>query len=207
MLRRLIKPNSAAPDHVVPKYCSMYVFVWRETTRAGWTRSEVSSNNHRLVRVLQHPDSSVSRTGRQDEPLPSAACPWASVRILSEFFFPSQKSLSGREAIAKLQHRPQQQTPFSCRRAANLRTRRQPAKKTSNSTPVGKEGSHRFGKRAYWYPFLFWGNSGPECPLLVSCAFLLVCLLCFASYYQVVIQQAETYGRREENQWRRASSR
>ena len=90
-----------SPRRVVQKYRSVYKFVWRETTRAGWTRSEVSSNNHRLVqvssnnhrlvrissnhhrlvRVLKHPDGSVSRTGRQDKPLPQAACSWAWVRI------------------------------------------------------------------------------------------------------------------------------
>ena len=31
-----------------------------ESPRAGWTRSQESSNYHRLARVLKHPDSSVS---------------------------------------------------------------------------------------------------------------------------------------------------
>ena len=55
------------------KYRSIHVFICREITRAEWTRSEVSSNHHRLVRVLKHPDSSASPTGRWDELLPTAA--------------------------------------------------------------------------------------------------------------------------------------
>ena len=51
---------------------------------------------------FETPDSGVSRTGRQDEPLPSAACPWAWVRILGETHFPSKESLVGCEPIAKL---------------------------------------------------------------------------------------------------------
>ena len=39
--------------------------------------------------------------------------------------------------------------PLPCRQDANLETRRQAAKKTSNSTPVRKDGSHRLGKRVY----------------------------------------------------------
>ena len=78
----------------------------------------------------------------EDEPLlPPAACLSAWVRALGETLFPSPKSLLEYEPIAELQHRLQHQPPFSCRRAANLKTRRQPGKKTSNSTPVGKEGS------------------------------------------------------------------
>ena len=48
------------------------VLVWR-VTRVRWTQSKTSSNYHRLVRVLKHPDSSVTRSGRQDEPPPTAS--------------------------------------------------------------------------------------------------------------------------------------
>ena len=33
----------------------------------------ISSNHHRLIQVLKHPDSNVSRSGRWDEPLLTAA--------------------------------------------------------------------------------------------------------------------------------------
>ena len=45
----------------------MCMWKWKKRTRVGWTRSERSSNHHRLVRVLKHPDSSVIRSGRQDK--------------------------------------------------------------------------------------------------------------------------------------------
>ena len=178
-------------------------------TRAGWTRSQESLNHHRLVWVLKHPDSSVTRTGRQDEPLPPAACPWVWIRILGEILFPSPKSLSGGESIAKVQHRIQHQPSFFCRRAVNLNTRRQPAKKTSISTPVGKEGSHRLEKRVYWC-FHSWGNSGPGCPLLVLCAFVFACLSVMYCYYRVIIFQGaeENFGgekKTNEERNRRAS--
>ena len=43
--------QSCNPDRAVQKYRSMYMFVWRKTPRAGWTRSQDRSNHHRLVRV------------------------------------------------------------------------------------------------------------------------------------------------------------
>ena len=52
-----------------------------------------------------------------------------------------------RKPIAKSRQRLQHQTPFSCRRAANPKTGRKAAKKTSNLTLVGKEETHRFGRR------------------------------------------------------------
>ena len=58
-----------------PEPCQVYVSSWR-TTRVIWTRSEASSNHHRLVRVLKHPDSSVPRTrgrGMKDEPTSTAS--------------------------------------------------------------------------------------------------------------------------------------
>ena len=123
------------------------------------------------------------------------------VQVLGETLFPSQRSLLGREPIAKLQRRLQHQTPFSCRRAANLKKRRQPLKKTSNSTPVGKEGSHRLGKLMYRYSFLFQGNSGPGYPLLVSCAFVFACLSVVYCCYQVIpfLRAGENMGREEKN--------
>ena len=69
-LRRLIPYSTVAPAHKLPNLRQMYVSSWR-TTREGWTRSEASSNHHRLVRVLKRPDSSAPRTrgrGRKDEP-------------------------------------------------------------------------------------------------------------------------------------------
>ena len=88
--------------------------------------------------------------------------------------------------------------------------RRQPAKKTSNSTPVGKKGGHRLGKRVYWYSFLFWGNSGPGCPLLASCVFVFACLSVVYCSYQVIIflGAEESMGRKKktnEERNRRAS--
>ena len=42
----------------------------------------------------------------------------------------------------------------------------------------GKEGSHRFEKRMYWYYFLFlWGNSGLGCPACVLCFCLSACFV------------------------------
>ena len=41
--------------------------IWRKRTRVGWTWSKTSSNHHRPVRVLKHPDSSVTQTGRLDQ--------------------------------------------------------------------------------------------------------------------------------------------
>ena len=66
---------SVASARKLPNLRQMYVSSWR-TMRGGWTQSEASSNHHRLIRVLKHPDSSVSRArghGRQDEPPPPAS--------------------------------------------------------------------------------------------------------------------------------------
>ena len=93
LLRQLVQPNSVTSDRG-QRYHSMYMFIWRETTRADWTRSEVSSNHHRLVRVssnhhrlvrvssnhhrlervLKHAAGSVSKAGRWNKPLLTATC-------------------------------------------------------------------------------------------------------------------------------------
>ena len=109
-----INTAPVTPDRV-QKYRLMYVFIWTETTRAGWTRSERSSNHHRMVWVLKHPDSSVSRTGRWDESLSTTVYSSAGLRIRGETRFPSQISSSGREPIAKLQHRLPHQKSLSCK--------------------------------------------------------------------------------------------
>ena len=44
-----------------------------ENNEGRWTQSEASSNYPRLVRISKHPDSSVTRRGRQDEPPPTAS--------------------------------------------------------------------------------------------------------------------------------------
>ena len=54
---------------------------------------KISSNHHRLVRVLKHPDIIVPRTGRQNDPLPTAVCLLTWARTRGEFFFPPLKSL------------------------------------------------------------------------------------------------------------------
>ena len=118
-------------------------------TWVAWTQSETSSNHHRPVRVLKHPDSSVTQTGRLVKPPPPAACPRTWVRIWGETLLHLQNALA-REPTAKLRQRLQHRTPFSCNRDANPETRRHLATKTSSSTPVGKEESHRLGKRLYW---------------------------------------------------------
>ena len=119
-----------------------------------------------------------SLAGRQDEPLPPATWPWAWVRLL---IFPRKNRCLGCEPMAKLQPSLQHQTPCSCWRVANLKTRRQSAKKTSNSTLVGKEGSHRLEKRVYWYIILFpEGTLGRDARCLCLVFFFLACLLCIA---------------------------
>ena len=53
------------------------VCVHMEKKEAGMMDPEqISSNHHRLGRVLKHPDSSVPRTGRQDESLPTLFARW-----------------------------------------------------------------------------------------------------------------------------------
>ena len=67
-------PPVSTVQHCIPRSPNpeMWPDVWR-VTRVRWTQSETSSNHHRLVRVLKHPDSSVTRSGRQDEPPPTAS--------------------------------------------------------------------------------------------------------------------------------------
>ena len=50
-----------SPCPLDPNLRQVYVSSWR-ATRVRWTRSEASSNHHRLVRVSKRPDSSVPRT-------------------------------------------------------------------------------------------------------------------------------------------------
>ena len=71
--RRLIQHSTVTPDRRAPKYRPVHVFVQKRTKRIWWTRSKISSNLHRPVRVLKHPDSNVTQTGRLDEPPPPAS--------------------------------------------------------------------------------------------------------------------------------------
>ena len=57
-------PRSLNPE-MLPDVC-----VRLEEKNEGWMNPE---RHHRLVRVLKHPDSSVTRSGRQDEPPPTAS--------------------------------------------------------------------------------------------------------------------------------------
>ena len=53
----------------------------------------------------------------------------------------------------------------------------------------GKEGSHRFEKRMYWYYFLFCGGTLGLDARLVSCAFAclpVLCLFRFVFYYRKI---------------------
>ena len=126
---------------------------------------------------LKHPDSSVTQTGRQDEPLPTAACSLPRVQVLGETLFPAEIAVGMR---TDSEITTPYQIPLSCRRAADLKTRRQPAKKISNSTPVGKERSHRLGKRVYRYSFLFLGGTlGLDARACFFCLCLSVCCVLF----------------------------
>ena len=289
----------------------MYAFVWRETTRAGWTRSEASSNNHRLeqissnhhrlVRVLKHPDGSVSRTGRQDKPLPPAACPWAWVRILGEsrdaahvtvapidtahpyshrsrsseilfdvrvcmerndegkmdpergqleqssaetdqlepssagtgFETPGRQCLPNWETgqttaagclsmgmgsnfggntfplaeIAVATRADSEITPPSTasntvllQTSCKHKDKKTASKENKLFDPGEKEREPPPWKAGIMIVFSFLGEIWVWVPAACLVLFLLVCLLCFVSYYQAVIQRAERYGRKEENQ-------
>ena len=65
----------------------MYAFVWRKAPRARWTLSGKPSNHRRLVRILKHPDISVSQAGRCIEPLSDSG---ETTFSLEEFAFRGQ---------------------------------------------------------------------------------------------------------------------
>ena len=101
------------PDRSIRKYRQMYVSSWR-TTRGGWTQSEVSSNHHRLVRVLKRPDSSVPRTrgyGMKNEPSLTAIRSLAWDRTKRETFLHLRRNAWTREPSEL------RQTSLSCSRA------------------------------------------------------------------------------------------
>ena len=160
----------------------MCVFIWRKRKQGWRTRSKISSNHHRLGRVLKHPDSSVPRTerhGRQDEPSPTSICSLAWVRIREGTLLHPRNALA-RQPV-QLRHRQIHQTPFFGRQAANPKRRIKAAKRTSNLTPEGKERRHRLGTRLSWYRFLSWGElwamGGSLFVLLVFCLYVPLCLL------------------------------
>ena len=127
---------------------------------------------------------------------------------LGKIRFPSHKPLSGREPVAK--HRLHHQTQFSCRRVTNLETASQLAKETSSSTPGGKEGNHSLKKRMHWYSFRFLGGTRALGARLVSFVFAslrILYLLCIVLIRGLFFCEPENMGKREENQWRRESSR
>ena len=68
--------------------------IWRKRTRVGWTWSKTSSNHHRPVRVLKHPDSSVTQTGRLDKLPPPVLARGRGFEFCGkgETLFPSPKS-------------------------------------------------------------------------------------------------------------------
>ena len=138
-------------------------------------RSEISSNHHRLVRVLKHPDSSVTRSGRQDKSLPRAVCSLAWVRNFGGNTFPPTERVIGTRSGSVTT------TPVASSKTASLQTSRKPKyKKTASeenkqTDPGGKGEGPPPWKSGVSVLFSFsGGNSGPGCPLLVSRAFLLV---------------------------------
>ena len=157
LLRRLIPYSTIAPACKLPNLRQMYVLIWR-TTRGGWTQSEVSSNHHRLVRVLKRPDSSVPRTrgrGRKDEPSLTAICSltWDRTKVVI-FFLPRRNAWTRGPSELLRQHLQTSlhQRNTLVRELGQLQHRqnagtRQLAKNTSNLTPVEKERRHRFRTR------------------------------------------------------------
>ena len=121
---------------------------WR-VTRVGWTQSEVSSNHHRLARVLKHPDSSVPRMrgrGIKDGPPPTASLPRAWVQTKGKTFIHPRDERRTRQRLQTslhqrntLVHEPGQLRPLK-----NAGTRPL-AKITSSLIPVEKERRHRLG--------------------------------------------------------------
>ena len=123
-----------------------------------------------------------------DEPLPTATWSPAQVRIWGEAFFPSQNALFiGTRANSKFTTPSKHQTPFSCRRAACLKTRRHPTKKTSSLTPDGKEESRRLEKRVCWYQFLFLGgilgSNALLVPFVFACLSVVFCFLLSGDHF------------------------
>ena len=86
-----LSPNS--PNSEISSDACVCVDMEEKYEEGKMNPSRRSSNYHRLVRVLKHPDSSVPRTGRQDEPLPTAFCLLAWARTRGETFFSPLKSL------------------------------------------------------------------------------------------------------------------
>ena len=154
LLRRLIQPNPVTPDRVVQKYRSMYMFIWRETPRAGWTpepgqlesssagTSQLESSSAGTGQL----ESSSAGTGHLEPPsagtcfetpgqqcLPN--CEMGRTTVDGCLLLGVSSNLEGNilspeEIVIGLS---------KDKEAANDRT--------SNSTPVGKEGSHHFEKR------------------------------------------------------------
>ena len=131
--RRLVQYSIVSPVCLVPNHRSMLVSIWRKRTRVGWTRSRINSNHHRPVRVLKYPDSSVPRTGKQDEPLPTVVCFLAWARTWGETLFPPLKSLSGTRVDSE------STTPPAAPNTIFLKVSRKPEDKT-----------RRLRKRLYW---------------------------------------------------------
>ena len=72
--------------------------------------------------VLKHPDSSVPRTGREDEPPPPAACPLAWVRHLGgDTSSPTERVIETRAGVAT--------APADSSKTVSLQTSRQPKDK------------------------------------------------------------------------------
>ena len=107
MIKRLVerRERNAAQATVAPADTAQYrsprsttpeissdVRVCMEENKEGMVNPEPTElEHHRLVRVLKHPDSSVPRTGRQDEPLQTAVCSLACLNLGGNTSSPTER--------------------------------------------------------------------------------------------------------------------
>ena len=136
-----------------------------------------------LVRVFKHPDSSVTRSGRQDEPPPTASSPRAWVQTWGNTLLPRRNAWTREPSELLRQHLQTSlhQRSTLVREPGQLRNQQNPgtrqlAKKTSNLTTVEKERRHRFEMRLQFYLSFSGGSAGPWEARCLCFVFLCLCV-------------------------------